>query len=81
MAELMLREAILQTLFAEMERDENVVVLGEDIVGGMGQKVAPRQSVVSGERLPVFMISLVEIVSLIRRFLKVRLLVLPAALV
>ena len=41
MAELMLREAILQTLFAEMERDENVVVLGEDIVGGMGTEGGP----------------------------------------
>ena len=37
----MLREAILQTLFAEMERDENVVVLGEDIVGGMGTEGGP----------------------------------------
>ena len=41
MAELMLREAILQTLFSEMERDENVVVLGEDIVGGMGTDGGP----------------------------------------
>ena len=41
MAELMLREAIVQTLFSEMERDENVVVLGEDIVGGMGTDGGP----------------------------------------
>jgi pyruvate dehydrogenase E1 component beta subunit len=41
MAEMMLREAILQTLFAEMERDEDVVVLGEDIVGGMGTPGGP----------------------------------------
>lgn len=41
MAEMMLREAILQTLFSEMERDENVVVLGEDIVGGMGTEGGP----------------------------------------
>ena len=41
MVELMLREAILQTLFSEMERDENVVVLGEDIVGGMGTDGGP----------------------------------------
>jgi pyruvate dehydrogenase E1 component beta subunit len=37
----MYREAILQTLFAEMERDENVVVLGEDVVGGMGTAGGP----------------------------------------
>ena len=36
MAQMMYRDAVLQTLFAEMERDPNVVVLGEDIVGGMG---------------------------------------------
>ena len=38
---MMYREAILQTLFQEMERDENVVVLGEDIVGGMGTAGGP----------------------------------------
>lgn len=31
-----LREAIVSTLFAEMERDENVIMMGEDIVGGAG---------------------------------------------
>jgi pyruvate/2-oxoglutarate/acetoin dehydrogenase E1 component len=37
----MLREAIVQTLHAEMERDPNVVVLGEDIVGGHGTAGGP----------------------------------------
>ena len=41
MARMMYREAVLQTLHAEMERDENVVVLGEDIVGGMGTAGGP----------------------------------------
>jgi pyruvate/2-oxoglutarate/acetoin dehydrogenase E1 component len=36
MAQMMLREAIRQTLYTEMERDPNVVVLGEDVVGGAG---------------------------------------------
>ena len=36
MAQMMLREAIVQTLHQEMERDSNVVVLGEDVVGGAG---------------------------------------------
>ena len=41
MAQMMYRDAVLSTLFAEMERDENVVVLGEDIVGGMGTAGGP----------------------------------------
>ena len=41
MAEMMLRTAIAQTLHDEMLRDENVVVLGEDIVGGMGTEGGP----------------------------------------
>jgi acetoin:2,6-dichlorophenolindophenol oxidoreductase subunit beta len=41
MAEMMYRDAVLATLFSEMERDENVVVLGEDIVGGMGTPGGP----------------------------------------
>lgn len=41
MAQMMYRDAVLQTLFAEMERDPNVVVLGEDIVGGMGTPGGP----------------------------------------
>lgn len=41
MANMMYRDAVLQTLFAEMERDENVVMLGEDIVGGMGTPGGP----------------------------------------
>lgn len=36
MTELTIREAINQTLHAEMERDSNVIMLGEDIVGGAG---------------------------------------------
>ena len=41
MAQMMYRDAVLSTLFAEMERDENVVVLGEDVVGGMGTPGGP----------------------------------------
>ena len=41
MAEMMIREAIAKTLHDEMLRDENVVVLGEDIVGGMGTEGGP----------------------------------------
>ncbi|MEZ5743039.1 MAG: alpha-ketoacid dehydrogenase subunit beta [Sphingomonadaceae bacterium] len=41
MAEMMYRDAVLSTIFEEMERDENVVVLGEDIVGGMGTAGGP----------------------------------------
>ncbi|NJO31924.1 MAG: alpha-ketoacid dehydrogenase subunit beta [Rhodospirillales bacterium] len=36
MAILTIREAINQTLHAEMERDPNVILLGEDVVGGAG---------------------------------------------
>src|SRR5579875_2508413 len=31
-----IREAINRTLHAEMERDDNLIILGEDIVGGAG---------------------------------------------
>ena len=41
MAMMMLREAIVATLHAEMARDPNVVVLGEDVVGGMGTAGGP----------------------------------------
>ncbi len=41
MAVMMLREAIVATLHQEMARDENVVVLGEDVVGGMGTAGGP----------------------------------------
>jgi pyruvate dehydrogenase E1 component beta subunit len=41
MAQKMYRTAILETLAAEMERDSDVVVLGEDIVGGMGTAGGP----------------------------------------
>ena len=44
MAEMMLREAIARTLHDEMMRDENVVVLGEDIVGGMGTEGGPEST-------------------------------------
>ncbi len=36
MAIMTIRDAITQTIFAEMERDDNVIVLGEDVVGGAG---------------------------------------------
>jgi pyruvate/2-oxoglutarate/acetoin dehydrogenase E1 component len=38
---MMLREAINQTLHQEMERDPNIVILGEDIVGGAGTAGGP----------------------------------------
>lgn len=41
MAKKMYRTAVLETLAAEMERDPNVVMLGEDIVGGMGTAGGP----------------------------------------
>ncbi len=41
MAILSYRDAVLQTIYAEMERDPNVVVLGEDVVGGMGTDGGP----------------------------------------
>jgi acetoin:2,6-dichlorophenolindophenol oxidoreductase subunit beta len=41
MAKMMYREAVLSTIFEEMESDPNVVVLGEDIVGGMGTPGGP----------------------------------------
>jgi acetoin:2,6-dichlorophenolindophenol oxidoreductase subunit beta len=41
MAQMMLREAIVQTLHEEMERDPSVVVLGEDVVGGNGTAGGP----------------------------------------
>jgi len=36
MAKLTIREVINQTIHAEMERDPNLIMLGEDIVGGAG---------------------------------------------
>jgi pyruvate dehydrogenase E1 component beta subunit len=36
MAVMSIRDAINRTIFEEMERDEHVIALGEDIVGGMG---------------------------------------------
>jgi len=36
MAVMMIREAISSTLHHEMERDPNIVIMGEDIVGGNG---------------------------------------------
>lgn len=44
MAQMMLREAIVQTLHAEMERDSSVVLLGEDVVGGHGTAGGPEAS-------------------------------------
>jgi acetoin:2,6-dichlorophenolindophenol oxidoreductase subunit beta len=41
MATMMYRDAVLSTIAEEMERDANVVVLGEDVVGGMGTAGGP----------------------------------------
>ncbi len=41
MARMMYRDAVLSTIAEEMERDESVVVLGEDVVGGMGTAGGP----------------------------------------
>jgi pyruvate dehydrogenase E1 component beta subunit len=41
MSTMMLREAITATLHAEMERDPNLIILGEDIVGGHGTAGGP----------------------------------------
>ena len=41
MAVMMYREAVLSTIAEEMARDPNVVVLGEDVVGGMGTAGGP----------------------------------------
>lgn len=41
MAKMMYRDAVLSTIAEEMERDANVVVLGEDVVGGMGTAGGP----------------------------------------
>ncbi len=41
MAQMMYRDAVLTTIAEEMERDSSVVVLGEDVVGGMGTPGGP----------------------------------------
>jgi pyruvate dehydrogenase E1 component beta subunit len=41
MAVMSIREAINRTIAEEMERDESVIALGEDIVGGMGTAGGP----------------------------------------
>ena len=41
MANMMYRDAVLSTIAEEMERDSNIVVLGEDVVGGMGTAGGP----------------------------------------
>jgi pyruvate dehydrogenase E1 component beta subunit len=41
MAQMMMREAILETIRDEMRRDPKVMMLGEDIVGGMGTAGGP----------------------------------------
>lgn len=38
---MMMREAITATMHAEMERDPNLIILGEDIVGGHGTPAGP----------------------------------------
>ena len=37
-----IREAISEALFQEMERDDDVVLMGEDIRGGAGSSVEGR---------------------------------------
>ena len=39
MAKMMYREAVRNTIFQEMKRDDSVVVLGEDVVGGMRESL------------------------------------------
>jgi len=41
MAQMMIREAILETIREEMRRDPTIMMLGEDIVGGMGTAGGP----------------------------------------
>ncbi|RZJ94150.1 MAG: alpha-ketoacid dehydrogenase subunit beta, partial [Novosphingobium sp.] len=41
MTKMMYRDAVVSTIAEEMERDPNVVVLGEDVVGGMGTAGGP----------------------------------------
>jgi pyruvate dehydrogenase E1 component beta subunit len=41
MAKMNLREAIAKTIHDEMARDDSIVILGEDIVGGMGTAGGP----------------------------------------
>ena len=41
MAKMMYRDAVVTTIAEEMARDPNVVVLGEDVVGGMGTPGGP----------------------------------------
>lgn len=41
MAKMMYRDAVVSTIAEEMERDDSVVVLGEDVVGGMGTAGGP----------------------------------------
>ncbi|WP_066553567.1 alpha-ketoacid dehydrogenase subunit beta [Croceicoccus bisphenolivorans] len=41
MTKMMYRDAVRNTIFQEMQRDPNVVVLGEDVVGGMGTAGGP----------------------------------------
>jgi pyruvate dehydrogenase E1 component beta subunit len=41
MAQMMYREAVVSTIAEEMARDPDVVMLGEDIVGGMGTAGGP----------------------------------------
>ena len=47
---MMYRDAVLSTIAEEMARDPNVVVLGEDLVGGMGTAGGPEAIGGSGRR-------------------------------
>ena len=41
MAKMSYREALTETLHQEMANDENVIVMGEDVVGGTGSPGGP----------------------------------------
>ena len=41
MAKMSYREALTETLHQEMANDENVIVMGEDVVGGTGSAGGP----------------------------------------
>jgi hypothetical protein len=57
MTKMMYRDAVLSTIMEEMARDPDVVVLGEDVVGGMGTRADPKRSAGSGPPPPGFTIA------------------------
>ena len=46
MAKMSYREALTETLHQEMANDENVIVMGEDVVGGTGSAGGPELSLI-----------------------------------